>query len=199
MPAEDLTPSPDSIQLTPNENSPKALFLDRDGTLIVDKGNLGDPEEVELIPGTAEALIMALQAGYRLFILTNQGGVGLGLFSRDEVEACHRKMFELLELPEGLFTAICAATESPVEPFTEQSYRKPSPRFIKDMIKECNLDPKQCFMIGDRQTDWEAARNAGIQGVAVLTGAEITDEQEAWLANNAVPQYRQLYQFCRTL
>ena len=69
----------------------KALFLDRDGTLIVDKEYLSDPEEIELLPGVDEALRRALNCDYQLFLLTNQSGVGRGWYSIDDVHACNRR------------------------------------------------------------------------------------------------------------
>ncbi len=187
------------MRLTPNENSKKALFLDRDGTLVVDKGNCGKPSWIELIPGAREGLIFALEAGYRLFLLTNQGGIGRGLFTVEALEACQQRMFELLGLPEGLFTEICMAIESPEEPVTETSWRKPSPRFILESIENYGLDPARCFIIGDREADWMTGLRAGIQSVAVRTGAPISEEWERWLAENRIPIFRQFYSFARTL
>lgn len=218
----------ETIELTPNDGSPRALFLDRDGTLVVDRGNNGDPDAIEIIPGAAEGLELALLAGFRLFLLTNQGGVGLGLFSEADVEACHQRMFELLGIPEGLFTEICVATEppprervgaahvdrpprktsrspfapalyTPFEPIDDRQWRKPSPRFIREAIARYRLEPSECFMIGDRDADWRCGLAAGVHPIAVRTGADLTPEHEAWLAENRIPVYRQFYAFARTL
>src|SRR6476646_12164616 len=94
----------------------KALFLDRDGTLILDKHYLADPAGVELIPGVADALRRARALGYRLFIHTNQSGIARGLHSLDDVLRCNARMEELLALPLPLFTDICIATEGPEDP-----------------------------------------------------------------------------------
>lgn len=187
------------MELTPNADSSKALFLDRDGTLIVDKGHCGDPARVELIPGAREGLILALEAGYRLFLHSNQLGVGLGILTEAQVTACQERMFELLDLPEGLFTTICLATENPDTPIRDESWRKPSPRFILEMIKTYQLDPNACFMVGDRDKDWKAGLRAGIQAVAVRTGAILDQDLEVFLANNRIPAFRQFYSFARTL
>lgn len=187
------------MELTPNEDSTKALFLDRDGTLIVDKGHCGDPALIELIPGAREGLILALEAGYRLFMLSNQVGVGLGIMTEAQVTACQEKMFQLLDLPEGLFTAICLATEDPEGPLSDQSWRKPSPRFIREMIRTYQLDPSSCFIVGDRDNDWMAGQRAEIQPVAVRTGARIDQALEIFLADNGIPAFRQFYSFAQTL
>ncbi len=145
----------------------KALFLDRDGTLIYDKHYLADPAGVELIPGVAGALRRARALGYQLFIHTNQSGIGRGMYTRDDVVRCNERMDELLGLPRPIFTDICIAPEGPDDPVV---YRKPSPRFILESIARHGLDPKQCWMVGDREGDVETGRNAGIASVAVCTG-----------------------------
>ena len=85
----------------------KALFLDRDGTLIVAKDYLSDPKGVELLPGICEALDQALKLGYHLFLFTNQSGVGRGFYSMDDVHACTRRMLMLMDLPEPVVKEIC--------------------------------------------------------------------------------------------
>jgi D-glycero-D-manno-heptose 1,7-bisphosphate phosphatase len=145
----------------------KALFLDRDGTLIFDRHYLSDPEGVELIPGVAEALRRAIGMGYLLFLFSNQSGVGRGYFTMKEVGAVNRRMEELLDLPPPGFTAVGIAPEAPWEPAV---YRKPSPRFIREMIALHRLDPEATFMIGDGAGDVEAGLGAGVRSVAVATG-----------------------------
>jgi hypothetical protein len=97
-------------------SSHRALFLDRDGTLIYDKHALG----------------------YRLFVHTNQSGVARGLHSLADVHRCNDRMEELLGLPRPIFDGMCIAPEGPEDPLI---YRKPSPRFIFESIKQFHLDP----------------------------------------------------------
>ncbi len=146
-----------------------ALFLDRDGTLIRHIPYLSDPDQVELIPGVKKALHRALSAGYYLFLFTNQSGVGRGWFRLEDVHACNARMLELLDLPAPGFREICIAPEHPE---ALQIYRKPSPRFILEMIKRYHLDPENCYMLGDSAVDMEAARFASIQPIAVEGLAE---------------------------
>ncbi len=145
----------------------KALFLDRDGTLIYDKNYLCDPDLVEVIPGVNEALRKALDMGYMLFLFTNQSGIGRDYFSAEDVHKVNDRMEELIGLPRPLFADICIAPERPDE---RPVYRKPSPKFILEMVKEHDLDPKQCYMVGDTAIDVLSAHNAGITPIAVATG-----------------------------
>lgn len=144
-----------------------ALFLDRDGTLIEDRHYLADPEGVELIAGVKETLHAFVGRGCRLFLFTNQSGVGRGLFSLEAVHRCNQRMVELLELPAPGFTETCIATEAPEVPAI---YRKPSPRFILEMIAKYALVPETTWMVGDRINDVNAGLNAGVQSALISAG-----------------------------
>jgi D-glycero-D-manno-heptose 1,7-bisphosphate phosphatase len=145
----------------------KALFLDRDGTIIHDRDYLCDPAGVELIPGAATALRRARELGYLLFLFTNQSGIGRGYHTIEHTHRCNARMEELLALPAPAFAGICIAPEAPEQP---SLYRKPSPRFILEMIAQHGLDPAHCWMIGDRESDIDAGLAAGIRSAAVCTG-----------------------------
>lgn len=173
----------------------KALFLDRDGTLIHDKDYLSDPAEVELIPGTIEALKQARDLGYLLFLFTNQSGIGRGYYTLEDVHACNQRMLELMGLGDDLFAAICIAPESPEQP---SEYRKPSPRFILEMRAKHSLNPDQCWMVGDRESDLESATNARIHPVAVCTGKYDEIEWKERLPKGAI-LYADLPEFAATL
>jgi len=172
-----------------------ALFLDRDGTLIYDKHYLADPAGVELIPGVADALRRARALGYLLFIHTNQAGIARGLLRLEDVLRCNERMEELLGLPRPIFDDICIATEGADDPVL---YRKPSPRFIHESIARHALDPKQCWMVGDRESDLETGHNAGIASTAVCTGKHAA---AAWaaLALPGVPIFSSIVEFVDAL
>lgn len=153
----------------------QALFLDRDGTLIEDRHFVGAVDQVTLLPGTREALSRLLATGTRLFILSNQSGVNRGYFTLADVEAVNRRMIDLLDLGPAPFTRICIAPERPDEP---SRYRKPSPRFIEEMLAEFSLPREAAWMIGDRPSDWEAGIASGVR-VAAITGGTT---QAAWEA-----------------
>ena len=161
----------------------KALFLDRDGTLIIDKHYLHDPAGVELIPGVIEALLHVRKLGYALYLLTNQSGVGRGYYALEDVVRCNERMEELIGFGFPLFAGICIAPEAPDQPSV---YRKPSPRFILESIERDGLDPEQCWMVGDREADIDAGRNASIRSAALCTG-KLT--RAAW---NSLPEYRDI-------
>lgn len=174
----------------------KALFLDRDGTLNVDVHHLHKPDELELIPGVREALKQALNAGYLLFLFTNQSGVGRGYFTMEDVHACNRRLCELLDLGNPLFTGTCIAPERPDQ---LSLYRKPSPRFIVEMCTRHELDSTLCYMIGDRSSDWEAGLNAGVQSVAVKTGKPLGEKELQYIKQNKVLLHEDLGSFVRSL
>ena len=145
----------------------RALFLDRDGTLIVDQDYLRDPAGVVLLPGVKEALRDARDLGYRLYLFTNQSGVGRGYFTLEDVRRCNERMIELIGLGPALFAGECIAPEHPDQP---SRYRKPSPAYLVETIAADRLDPRHCAMIGDKEADVQAGLNAGISAIAVCTG-----------------------------
>jgi len=104
-------------------------------------------------------------------------------------------MEELIGLPRPLFTGIGIAPEAPDQP---SLYRKPSPRFILEMIVQHQLDPAQCIMIGDRESDVEAGLNAKISTIAVCSG-KLTAEKWRALAYPGVPIYATFPDFAKTL
>jgi D-glycero-D-manno-heptose 1,7-bisphosphate phosphatase len=173
----------------------RALFLDRDGTLIVDKVYLADPDGVELVPGAAEGLRRARSLGFKLFLFTNQSGIGRGLHTIDDTLRVNARMEQLLGLPPPVFDGTCIAPEAPGQP---SSYRKPSPRFIQETLAEHGLDPAQCWMVGDSPADVGAALAAGIRAAAVRTG-KVAPESIPGVAEGKVPVFADFGAFAATL
>jgi D-glycero-D-manno-heptose 1,7-bisphosphate phosphatase len=173
----------------------KALFLDRDGTLIIDKVYLADPAGVELFPGTASALQRARELGYKLFLFTNQSGIGRGLHSLDDTLRVNARMEELLGLPRPIFADICIAPEAPGQPTV---YRKPSPRFILEKLAEHKLDPAQCWMVGDSAADIGAGLGARINVAALRTG-KVDPLTLPEVATRRVPVFENFAAFAATL
>jgi len=157
----------------------QAVFLDRDGTLIENMHYLKSPEGVAALPGAREALSMARAAGVKLFLFTNQSGVGRGYFTLADVEAVNRRMIELFDLGDDLFEAICVAPERPDE---AAIYRKPSPRFILEMLDLHRLKADAVWIVGDSPSDWQAGVNAGIRAAVIVANPAEEQEREPRIA-----------------
>lgn len=166
--------------------SAPAVFLDRDGTLIEERHYLSRPEQVALFPGAAAALQRLRDAGFKLFLVTNQSGVGRGYFTLADVEAVHARLRELLA-PAGVwFDHVYIAPESPDQP---SRYRKPSPQALWDARDAFGVDLARSFMIGDKLIDLECGWNAGVsKSILVRTGygAEEARKSAASLAHAVV-------------
>jgi D-glycero-D-manno-heptose 1,7-bisphosphate phosphatase len=165
--------------MPPRHLPPQAVFLDRDGTLIENRHYLRSPEGVALLPGVRDAVARIRDAGAKLFLFTNQSGVGRGYFTLADVEAVNRRMLELLDLGEDLFASICIAPERPDEP---PVYRKPSPRFIHEMLAEHAIPAEAAWMVGDSPSDWEAGINAGIRTAAIVANSAAETARDQRLA-----------------
>lgn len=143
-----------------------AIFLDRDGTLIEDRGYLRKKEEVCFYPFTVDAL-KRLQPEYLLFIVTNQTCISEGLVAREEVDAVNRHVLENLSREgihiEGIFVCPHQKEEACV-------CRKPNPHFILEALKAHPFNLPRSFTIGDHLSDVLLGLNAGCSGLYVLTG-----------------------------
>jgi D-glycero-D-manno-heptose 1,7-bisphosphate phosphatase len=145
-----------------------AVFLDRDGTLIEERHYLRDPDQVVLLPGAVPGLQRLQAAGYPLFLVTNQSGVGRGYFTLADVERVHRRLEALLAGHQVRFQRIYVAPEAPGQPVHG---RKPSPRFLLEACAEFQLDPASSYMIGDKLIDLQTGWNAGLKAaILVRTG-----------------------------
>jgi D-glycero-D-manno-heptose 1,7-bisphosphate phosphatase len=101
------------------------------------------------------------------------------MFTLADVEAVNRRMIEMLGLGEDLFAGICIAPERPDEPVV---YRKPSPRFIQEMLAEHGFAAEAAWMVGDAPSDWEAGLNAGIRSAAIVANAAAEAARDQRLA-----------------
>jgi D-glycero-D-manno-heptose 1,7-bisphosphate phosphatase len=148
--------------------SNRAIFLDRDGTLMEDTNYVGDVERVILIPGAAAALKRLQEAGYKLFVVTNQSGVGRGYFTREAVEAIHAHLDDHFGKAGVRFDRYYVC---PHHPEDNCDCRKPKPKFLLEAAREYGLDLARSFMVGDRPTDIQTGVTAGTKAILVLTGA----------------------------
>ena len=145
----------------------KAIFLDRDGVINVDTGFPHRIEEFALIEGAAKAIRMANQANYKVLVVSNQGGIALGKFGHAEVEAFHRHMISTLAEKGAYITDIEYCPHHP-EALEESerncTCRKPSPEMILRLVERHGINASLSALIGDRETDIEAAKAAGVDG-----------------------------------
>ena len=162
----------------------RAILLDRDGTLIVERNYLCDPDAVELERNVLPALRALDRAGFLLVVVTNQSGIGRGLFGVAEFEAVQARLAE--RLAEG-GVSLAAAYHCPHHPTAGRGEflgpcpcRKPAPGMLERAVEELGLEREACFMVGDNLSDVGAGRAAGMRTVLVRTGygARIAGELE---------------------
>lgn len=144
-----------------------AVFLDRDGTIIVDKHYLSDPDKVELEHGAIAGLVKMASIGTRLIGITNQSGVARGLFDLTSVHAVNKRIDQLLE-PYGISLEkwyIC-----PHAADAGCDCRKPMPGLLLQAVRELGVDPAISFVVGDKLSDVALAAVVGAEGILVETG-----------------------------
>jgi D-glycero-D-manno-heptose 1,7-bisphosphate phosphatase len=144
-----------------------AVFLDRDGTIIVEKNYLGDPAQVVLLDGAIEGLRAMARRSLPLVVVSNQSGVGRGYFSAEQAHAVERRLDEIL-LREGI--AIAGWYMCPHAPDEKCECRKPLPGMIHAAVHDLDLDPTRSFVIGDKRSDIDLASAVGAKGILVTTG-----------------------------
>jgi D-glycero-D-manno-heptose 1,7-bisphosphate phosphatase len=155
----------------------RAVFLDRDGTLIAEKNYLHRPEDVEIFPGAGAALKKLAAAGYKLFIITNQSGIGRGYFTLADAEKVNEHLCREFVRDGVQFVKIYIAPEAPDQP---SRGRKPSPQFLFDARDEFGLNLAESFMVGDKLIDLECGWNAGVKkSILVRTGYGVKLERES--------------------
>ena len=176
-------------------NAGRALFLDRDDTLVRDAGYMSRPEQIEPLPGVAEALRDARDAGFRLHLVTNQSGIGRGYYTMADALACNRRLEELLGI---VFDGVCIAPERPDEP---SRYRKPSPAYLLERIAADGLDPAACWMVGDKVSDLACGLAAGVRAALVARGATGVPREDAaaFAAEREIPVFPDFPAFVRDL
>ena len=146
----------------------RALFLDRDGVINVDHGWVGTRERFEFVPGALAAVRAASDAGWHVFVVTNQSGIARGHYSEAAFAALTGWMCDAFRAAGGTVDDVRYCPEHPeaVEPRYRvvSDWRKPGPGMLHDLIGRWELDPARCVMVGDNETDMQAAAAAGVAG-----------------------------------
>lgn len=152
------------------------VILDRDGTIITERNYLSDHSQVELIPEAAKGLKKIKALGLGLVVITNQSGIGRGFFSLKDLTLIHKKMISLLK-KEGL--KLDGIYFCPHKPDDNCTCRKPKLGLVKKAAKEHNFDPKECFVIGDKELDIELGQKMKANTFLVRTGYGSKVEKES--------------------
>ena len=153
-----------------------AVFLDRDGTIIEDRGYISDPEQVSLIPGAAEGIRRFSLAGHLVVVVSNQSGIARGLLDESALAAVHERVEALLKaagahLDGAYYCPYLAGPEATVEAYRRTSdLRKPAPGMLFQAAREMNIDLSRSWMIGDSLCDLQAAEAAGCRAILIDRG-----------------------------
>ncbi|HEV3147173.1 MAG TPA: HAD family hydrolase, partial [Chthoniobacterales bacterium] len=141
-----------------SDEKSRAVFLDRDGTIIHDADYCSDPKQVHVFEGVREPLRRLKRKGYKLIIITNQSGIGRGFFTLDQYRAVETEVWR--QLGPGLIDATYFCPDTPEQP---SKCRKPAPGMILQAARDHYIDLARSFFIGDKEIDAECGRNAGVR------------------------------------
>jgi len=151
-----------------------AIFLDRDGTLNVEVDHLCRPEDVILVPGAAKAIFSLNEKNIPVIVITNQSGIGRGIFGWSDYQAVMEKIRELLACSGAHIddAYVCPFHQDALDEYRHKDHpdRKPNPGMILSAAAKWNIDLERSWMIGDKEIDMGAGRNAGCRTALVLTG-----------------------------
>src|SRR4029450_9928896 len=161
------------------ERLSQAVFVDRDGTIMPDADYCSDPKDVRIFAGVPEALQHLKSKGFKLIIITNQSGIGRGLFTVDQYHAVEAEV--LRQLGDSLIDATYFCPDVPGQ---GSSCRKPAPGMILQAAREHQIDLSRSFFIGDKEIDAECGRNAGGRTIRVPTGfdRDAANSYADWIA-----------------
>ena len=167
--------------MTSTRAESRAVFVDRDGTIMHDADYCSDPKQVQIFDGAAAALRRLKNAGYKIIVVTNQSGIGRGFFTEQQYRAVEAEI--LRQLGNGLIEATYFCPDAPGQ---QSKCRKPAPGMVLQAAQDHDIDLSRSFLIGDKEIDVECAHNAGVRAIRVRTGFDkMTDGSSAdWVAED---------------
>lgn len=181
----------------------RAVFLDRDGTLNREVDGIRSPDQLELLPGAADAIHRLNHHGWRTVVVSNQPVIAKGFCAEADVQAIHNKLETLIGREHAFVDRIYYCPHHPEKGFPGErpdlkidcACRKPKPGMVLQAAKELNLDLRQSWLIGDTSTDIQTARNAGVKAILVRTGYAGRDGKYSAVADYSFDTLNQAVDF----
>lgn len=169
----------------------KAVFIDRDGVINVEKNYVHKIEDFSFIPGTFSALRILKSLNFRLIIITNQSGIARGFYTKADVDELHRYMLNILKENEVEIDAVYICPHHPegkIDRFAVNcGCRKPNPGMILSAKDRFNLDLKESILVGDKISDINAGINAGIGLNILVESGHLINIDEKMKCNYVFP------------
>ncbi len=153
------------------------VFLDRDGTIIVDVGYLGDPEQVEFLPNAAQSIKnLKDDFKFQVIVISNQSGIARGIITEQQVVSVNDKVNDLLESEGVSIDSFYFCPHHPdFSPEEKCDCRKPSPQMVLQASKDFDVDLSKSYFVGDKASDVECGLNAGLK--SILLSSEYVDNE----------------------
>jgi histidinol-phosphate phosphatase family protein len=181
----------------------RAVFLDRDGTLNREVDGVRSPDQLELLPGVADAIHRLNHNGWRAIVVSNQPIIAKGFCTESDVQAVHNKLETMLGRDHAFVDRIYYCPHHPEKGFAGEradlkidcACRKPKPGMVLQAAKDLNIDLGQSWFIGDTTTDVQTARNAGVKSILVRTGYAGKDAKYPAQADYSFDSVREAVEF----
>lgn len=170
----------------------RAVFLDRDGTIVEDVGYPHERSKIKFLPRVSKAIKLLNENGFKVIVITNQAGVARGYFTEETVREINRYVQESLAKQGAFIDMIYYCPhhiEGIIEEYSKECYcRKPNPGMIEQAVHEFGIDLKNSFVIGDKISDIEAGQRAGCKTILLAGEEPLNNEREITLiADHAAP------------
>jgi len=168
----------------------RAVFLDRDGTIIEDTGYISECDKIKFLPGVSKAIRLLNENGFRVIVITNQAGVARGYFTEETVKEINDYVQKSLAKQEAFIDMIYYCphhVEGIIKEDRKECYRrKPNPGMIVKPVGEFGIDLKNSFVIGDKISDIEAGHRAGCKTILLDSESPLNKEKESTMISNYV-------------